>query len=407
MAKNFNLKNSIKFLLFLFVLSSIVFPYWADSFNVTVYSKDGLPMKNVNVSVIYQSYMCGHHSEISKLTNASGSVSFSIINTVDESFGTCVERIYTIRADFGGYSNSTIGNVDSNNKNYVLWLPFIMHVVKVMNVANSPIQNAQIIAYNISYSTDSFGNGYILLPVGMSSPVTVKYGDISKSISINPSLSKSTNVSLLIYDLKVALTDENGNYLKGQIAYKDIKKEITDSYVVFNMFSDPNPVFYVTVNGITKQVKASVTSDNVILRFDLTPPIIKDIQTRIVDNRLYISALIIDPGRYASGISINPLLSYKTNTSSQSGLRMYFVGNNRYETSVPLGSEDIEYTITATDAQGNKETYTDTYTPSFKPEKEIEKVTKGEFSWITIIGIFIFAIIIYVIYQKIREQTQG
>jgi len=406
MTKKFNLMNSIQFLLFLFILSSSVFSYWAESFNVTVLSKDGLPMKNVNVTVIYQANRCGAHSEVSKLTNSSGSTSFSIMNTVDESFGTCVERIYTIRADFSGYSNSTIGQVNGTEKNYVLWLPFIIHVINVRNAANVPIQNAQVIAYDVTYSTDAAGNGYVLLPVGMSSQVTVKYGEVSKSVSVNPSLSSSTNVSLSIYDLKVALTDENGNYLKGQVAYKDVKKEITDSYVVFNMFSDPNPVFYVTVNGVTKQVKTSVSSDNIVLRFDLTSPIISDIQTRISDNRLYISASIVDPGRYASGITSNPLLSYETNSSSQAGLKMYFVGNNRYETSIPLGSEEIKYTITATDAQGNKDSYSDTYSPSFKPEKEIEKVTKGQFSWITVIGIFIFAIVIYFIYQKIREQTQ-
>jgi hypothetical protein len=387
-------------------MSSSVFSYWAESFNVTVLSKDGLPMKNVNVTVIYQTNRCGAHSEVSKLTNSSGSTSFSIMNTVDESFGTCVERIYTIRADFSGYSNSTIGQVNGTNKNYVLWLPFIIHIINVRNAANVPIQNAQVTAYDVTYSTDAAGNAYVLLPVGMSSQVIVKYGEISKSVSVNPSLSSSTNVSLSIYDLKVALTDENGNYLKGQIAYKDVKKEITDSYVIFNMFSDPNPVFYVTVNGVTKQVKTSVSSDNIVLRFDLTPPIISDIQTRVSDNRLYISASIVDPGRYASGIISNPLLSYETNSSSQAGLKMYFVGNNRYETSIPLGSEEIKYTITATDAQGNKDSYSDTYSPSFKPEKEIEKVTKGQFSWITVIGIFIFAIVIYFIYQKIKEQTQ-
>ncbi|MCX8202688.1 MAG: hypothetical protein N3G74_02715, partial [Candidatus Micrarchaeota archaeon] len=69
------------------------------------------------------------------------------------------------------------------------------------------------------------------------------------------------------------------------------------------------------------------------------------------------------------------------------------------------GDEEIQYTITATDSQGNVANYSDAYYVSFKVEKEIEKATKG-FSWLTVVGIFIFAVIVYIIYLKIKEQAQ-
>ncbi|MEM4589673.1 MAG: hypothetical protein QXK21_00175 [Candidatus Micrarchaeia archaeon] len=390
----------------LLLISSLAFAFWYESINVTVYSKDGLPMKNVPVTVIYQSSKCGEHSELTKKTNESGMVSFSFMNTVDESFGKCIERIYTIRADFGGYSNSTIGDVNKTNKNYQLWLPFISHIVSVRNAVNNTIQGANVTAFNVTYTTDAGGNAFILLPAAMLSDFTVQYGSVSTKTSVNPSLKQVTYVSLPIYDLKVSLTDENGNSLYGKIRYGEEEKLLENSYVVFKSFSDLKPTFYVTVNNVTKQISTIISSDNIILRYDMTPPIIKDIETRVTNNRVYISAVIVDGGKYASGISSNPILSYTSNTSQSQGQKMFFVGNNRYETSIPLeGNNEINYTIIAIDSQGNSAKYSDVYYASFKIEKEIEKATKG-FSWLTFIGIFAFAVIIYVIYTKIKEQAQ-
>lgn len=403
--KYFSIQKSIVLFALLIIFSQLIFAYWSESINVTVYSKDGVPMKNVTVIVIYQSNTCDRHSELRKQTNDSGVASFSFMNTVDESFGKCVERIYTIRAEFGGYSNSTIGDVDNKNKNYQLWLPFIVHQVSVRNAVNSSLQNATVSAYNISYKTDSAGNAYILLPAATTSDFLVQYGTISSKFSVNPSLNKISYVSLPIYDLKVSLTDESGVSLSGIIRYGEEEKILNDSYVVFKSFSDPNPTFYVTVNNVTKSISTKVTSESIILRYDRVPPIISNIETRITNNRLYITATIVDAGKYASGISTNPILSYTSNSSQSSGQKMYSAGSNKYETSIPLqGNDEIHYTITAIDAQGNSANYSDVYYASFNPVKEVEKATKG-FSWITFIGILVFAIVIYVIYQKIKEQT--
>ncbi len=393
-------------LMILLFISSLAFAFWYESINVTVYSKDGLPMKNVPVTVIYQASKCGEHSELTKKTNESGMVSFSFMNTVDESFGKCIERIYTIRADFGGYSNSTIGQVNGTNKNYQLWLPFISHTVSVRNAMNSTISGANVTAFNITYATDTGGNAFILLPASMSSDFIVQYGSVSAKASANPSLKQVTYISLPIYDLKVSLTDENGNSLNGKIRYGEEEKLLENSYVVFKSFSDTKPTFYVTVNNVTKQINTTISSDSIILRYDLTPPIISDIETRVTNNRVYISAFVVDGGKYASGISSNPMLSYTPNISQSLEQKMFFVGNERYETSIPLeGNDEINYTITATDSQGNSANYSDVYYTSFKVEKEIEKATRG-FSWLTFVGILAFAVIIYVIYTKIKEQTQ-
>ncbi|MGB9694302.1 MAG: hypothetical protein ACPLYF_05600, partial [Fervidobacterium sp.] len=350
---------------------------------------------------------CDAHSEIKKITNDSGQASFSFMNTVDESFGKCVERIYTITAEFGGYTNSTIGQVNGTNKNYQLWLPFIMQTISVRDASNNSIMNATVTALNTSFYTDISGNAYILLPVGMNTQVLVTYGNVSKQITANPSLQSYTIVNLQVYNLKVSLTDENGNILKGKIRYNDEEKVLEGDFVTFEKFSDLNPTFYVIVNNVTKRISEKVTSDNLVLRFDLTPPIISNVETRVSNNRLYITATVVDGGRYPSGISSYPLLSYVGNATQDSNMKMFFVGNSRYETSIPLsGNEEIKYTITATDAQGNSAQYSDSYYSSFKPEKEIEKVTKGGFSWITFLGIFVFAVIIYVIYLKIKEQTK-
>lgn len=398
-------KRTTAFMLLLFI-SSLAFAFWYESINVTVYSKDGLPMKNVPVTVIYQASKCGEHSELTKKTNESGTVSFSFMNTVDESFGKCIERIYTIRADFGGYSNSTIGQVNGTNKNYQLWLPFISHTVSVRNAMNSTISGANVTAFNITYISDEGGNAFILLPAAMSSDFTVQYGSVSTKAAVNPSLKQVSYVSLPIYDLKVSLTDENGNSLSGRIRYGEEEKLLENSYVVFKSFSDTKPTFYVTVNNVTKQINTTISSDSVILRYDLTPPIIKNIETRVANNRIYISAVVVDGGKYASGISSNPMLSYTSNASQSIGQKMFFIGNDKYETSIPLeGNDEIQYTIIATDSQGNSAKYSDVYYASFKIEKEIEKATRG-FSWLTFVGILAFAVIIYIIYTKIKEQTQ-
>lgn len=398
-------KRTTAFMLLLFI-SSLAFAFWYESINVTVYSKDGLPMKNVPVTVIYQASKCGEHSELTKKTNESGMVSFSFMNTVDESFGKCIERIYTIRADFGGYSNSTIGQVNGTNKNYQLWLPFISHTVSVRNAMNSTISGANVTAFNITYISDEGGNAFILLPAAMSSDFTVQYGSVSTKAAVNPSLKQVSYVSLPIYDLKVSLTDENGNSLSGRIRYGEEEKLLENSYVVFKSFSDTKPTFYVTVNNVTKQINTTISSDSVILRYDLTPPIIKNIETRVANNRIYISAVVVDGGKYASGISSNPMLSYTSNASQSIGQKMFFIGNDKYETSIPLeGNDEIQYTIIATDSQGNSAKYSDVYYASFKIEKEIEKATRG-FSWLTFVGILAFAVIIYIIYTKIKEQTQ-
>lgn len=398
-------KRTTAFMLLLFI-SSLTFAFWYESINVTVYSKDGLPMKNVPVTVIYQASKCGEHSELTKKTNESGTVSFSFMNTVDESFGKCIERIYTIRADFGGYSNSTIGYVNRTNKNYQLWLPFISHVVSVRNAMNSTLSGANVTAFNITQISDEGGNAFILLPAAMSSDFMVQYGSVSAKASANPSVKQVTYISLPIYDLKVSLTDENGNSLNGKIRYGEEEKLLENSYVVFKSFSDTKPTFYVTVNNVTKQINTTISSDSIILRYDLTPPIISNIETRVTNNRVYISAFVVDGGKYASGISSNPMLSYMSNTSQLLEQKMFFVGNGRYETSILLeGNDEINYTITATDSQGNSANYSDVYYTSFKVEKEIEKATRG-FSWLTFVGILAFAVIIYVIYTKIKEQTQ-
>lgn len=399
-------KGKSKIISFIFfIIISISFAYWAENINVTVYSKDGLPMSNVNVSVLYQSTGCNVHSEISKLTNSSGMASFSFMNTVDESFGNCVERIYTITASFGGYTNSTIGQVDKKEKSYQLWLPFILHVVNVKNAVNSSVKNATVIAYGISYQTDISGNAYIILPAAMISNFEVSYGNVKKISSANPSLRKMTNVYLPIYDLKVGLTDENGNPLVGIIRYGEEEKILNESYVIFKGFSDLNPKFYVTVNNITKLISSVVTSDNLILRYDTSPPIITNVEKNVKNNKLYITATVVDGGKFSSGISSYPILSFTSNISTVSGQKMFFIGNNKYETSIPLEGEEIKFTIIATDVQGNSANYSDTYLVSFNPVIEIEKTTR-EFSWITFVGIIVFVIIIYVIYLKIREQIQ-
>ncbi|MCS7109602.1 MAG: carboxypeptidase-like regulatory domain-containing protein, partial [Candidatus Micrarchaeota archaeon] len=195
-----------KFTFAILMLFALSFPYWQESINVTVYSKDGIPMRNAEVMLIYQTYACDKRANITKYTNESGMVSFSFLNTVDESFGKCVERFYTIRANYGGYSNSTVGYVDNKDKNYKLWLPFIAHFISVRDALNRPIGNATITAMNQTYQTDAAGNAYILLPIGTSTEVRVGYGDASASLSINPTASSSTNVTLRVFDLRVSLT---------------------------------------------------------------------------------------------------------------------------------------------------------------------------------------------------------
>ncbi len=393
------------FLIFIFAMSFFS-AYWSESISVHVLSKDGLPISGAKVSVVYQSKDCYTHSEISKYTDYSGTANFSFLNLVEEgSDPACLEKSYNILAEFGGYHNSTIGFLSNSDKNYSLWLPYIMHILKVVDAVNKPVSGAEVVSGNLTFSSDSAGNAYILLPVGISSAVTVIYGEVSKTVSINPSLSSVSNVSLPIYDLIVSLFDENGNTLQGNITYGTKIKEITKDYVVFEKFSDLNPTFLVTVDGTTKSISSKVTSNTLSIYYDTVAPVISSVQSGISNGKLVVSALFTDPGRYPSGIDGYPSISYRTNMSESAEVKMYPSGSGKYEGSIPLESQnDINYTIIVRDVQGNVNTYSDVQTFSFKPEVEIEKATRG-FSWITAIGIFVFAIVIYVIYQKIREQA--
>ena len=384
----------------------IAHAYWAETISVHVLSKDGLPIQNALVSVVYQSKDCSTHSEIKKTTDSTGTANFSFLNLVEEASNpVCLERSYEIFGEFGGYQNTTTGFVSNADKNYTIWLPYIMHTLYVVDASNKPINGAAATFANSTFTSDASGNAYVLLPIGMYSQVTVEYGEVSKIVSINPSLLTMSNVSLQVYDLVVSLLDENGNSLQGNVTYGTITKEITGEYVIFQKFSDLNPTFTVRIGDRTHSVSTKVTSNVLNIYFDKAAPLITNVQSGVSDGKLVISAVFTDPGKYPSGLDGYPTISYFTNVSAPAEIRMYPSGSGKFEGSIPLVSQsDINYTIIAKDLQGNENRYSDIYTATFKPEVEIEKATRS-FSWITAIGIFVFAIVIYVIYQKIREQS--
>ena len=142
------------------------------------------------------------------------------------------------------------------------------------------------------------------------------------------------------------------------------------------MFSDSNPTFYVTVENKTNPISTSVDSEFLNLYYDTSPPMISNVETRLSNNRLYLTITAIDPGKHASGIVSHPLVYYKTNISNGSDIKMYPSGGDKYEASISVsGAEEINYKIIVQDAQGNTVNYSDVYYTVFRPEKEIQKAT--------------------------------
>lgn len=396
------------FILAILLMAGIVSANWSENIAVYVIGWDGRGLSNATVDVVYQ-ILCYHpHATIEKQTDNFGMTTFTFGNNMQDEGGavnlSCVEYSYNIIASDAGFTNSTEGSVYNPDKNYFVMLPLLQRDLTILDSSNRPLSDAVVTVASTSFVSDSNGMVYFSLPIGMASNISVSYGDIEQTLSINPSSSNVTTVSLPIYDLKVLLFDEQGNRINGTVSFGGISELSTiESPAMFPHFSEASATFDVRASGKEKMLTSNITSDTLDIYFDLTPPAIRNVETTVTSkNSLAVTAAISDDGAYASGLASNPTLSYSLG-SGYIGVEMFPASVNTFQTTIPANGENVSFTITAVDNQNNSNYYYGTYNfegTSVKAQKPTLQIEPVQF-----IGVLIFVVLVIFIYQRIKQQS--
>jgi len=392
----------------LFVLfASTAFAYWSEKIDVYVIGRDGRALSNATVTVVYQSTSCSNHAQIEKRTNGSGIVHFEFVNTVDETFPSpCIERSYLITASDAGFMNSTEGNINNSDKRYFISLSLAEHIMTVFDGSGRVLPGATATFANTTFTSDSSGIIRFSLPIGIASDVLVGYGGVVRTLSINPSDSNSTTVSLPVYDLKVSLFDDLGRGINGTVSFGDRTELSTiGSPAQFPRFAEEIAVFNITTSGRQKFLNVSITSDTLDVYFDLNAPSIRDVRTTVTGrNDLTVSAAVADDGTYASGLVSNPMLSYSVGTGYIE-MKMFPAAANTFEATIPANGANVSFTVTAADRQNNVKHYDGSYSFGGGDSVEGEQKPTLRIEPVQLIGVFVFVIVIVFIYQRIRQQS--
>ncbi len=399
-------KSVKKYILSIFIITSLVFSWWYE--NITVYVGDhvGRPIKNATVSIVYQSTSCDKHDTIVKQTNETGYLNFYFMNMVDEP-SPCVERAYIINVKYFDITKSKVAIV-GEKKDYSFFLEAARLKVRVVGYNNSTLPFSYLVIFGEKYYTDAAGTANIILPIGKEIPIEVYFGDISKATKVLIRGDEEITISLPVYDLKIILYDENGNRISGKVIVENLMTYVEkDKEGMIEKFPYTSAKFSIVVGNKSKEIEQKINSDLLEIYVDLSPPEIRNVRiSETKEKNVKISANIFDPGKYSSKIK-NVSVTYRFLNGSKITQKAYLSGKDTYEVTIPARGNDFEFEILAIDEQGNKNEYLGNYTSRKDVEKGRKEITIDiGFNPVIIIGIIVIVIIIVIVYKKIREAIE-
>lgn len=449
------MRQSILLLISL-LLCSFALAAWIETYEVHVVDKMGRPISGAAVTAFYQKstyYTSLPAAEAldgksTLYTNESGKVVHTIYNQVDSGQDELVKvganesywkdkyevRSYYLRANYSGVVQTVKIDCNREGPNCHDTFPYLKTFtidayriyIYARDQRGAPIEGAAVSIAGQYLTTDRNGIAWASAVNGRTYDISVSYGGMTRSGTVR-ALGADANFTPLFYryDVRLRVIDDKGTPIGSDVLLNGMVRHTDENgYVEFKGISTDSVRAIVRYADGFREYDIKLTDNlDMDVVVDRTAPLIQGVSEKAdqKQNIIVISAVISDPGTYASGM--NPSeparLRYNIDGLGWSSINMYPIGPSTYQATIPLEyGKTINYEIEAFDAQNNAASYTKAIsfkkesTPSsngssstlpedgtVKPSQPLERTHNIDMMAL-IAGIVIVGIVLLILYKK-------
>ena len=353
------------FIIAVIALAACSFAAFGERALVQVLDLESRPIEGAAVHAVYQfDYQTGFVNSKTVFTNKDGYVNVSFSNT--EFDPALQEGNYTVVASFGGKEASRSVEADPKRK-WVVQLQLAVHYVTfiVVDQSGKPLR-ANVTVGNSTFATNREGVAQFHLSEG-THEYAVQWADTTQTGSINVNGAVVQQVALQKYALRIFVGDENdapleaGVMVNGREYFTDESGRLVVEDVGQNIVQAD-----IDAGGKRKTGQIDLSSGlETKVTMDISPPVIRDVQSSIVQGIGQLSFGVRDEGARAAGIGDGSGVRVLYRVSEAQGEASLFpVGYGRYKAEIPaqLPGTFVMYTIIAADTEGNEARIEGSYT---------------------------------------------
>jgi len=333
-------------------------PQWDETITVQVLDSRGVPIPNASVTATYQLDVTtgkGYYTTPPVFTDSSGKVRIHMQNK--EVVPERVDCSFTVRASYDNQKAAVTYEYQHHPHIITLQLKVSAVDVTVFDQNGKPLKDVVVVIRNTTTKTDVNGKCRMLLGYGKDlMALLYRDGHIGREVEINQPITH-LSFQFPIYSLTLRVLDEQGKAVPAEVTVNGVKYRVSeDGTVVVREMVTRLPLVVVKYKGVVRQWRPdlSARTDYTVV-FDFTPPIIKQPQFVIENNRVKMMFEVFDPGKMSSGISPDGVVvSVRKSSGESSEVTPYVVGADTYK--VDLGEVEAGIwliTLKAQDEMGN------------------------------------------------------
>ncbi|MEM3030792.1 MAG: hypothetical protein QXH27_03600 [Candidatus Micrarchaeia archaeon] len=411
-----NTKAVAALLLLLQLASSL----WTENLSVYAYDAKGRPLPGALVEIRYQrekfpviggafdGYVRGY-------TGPDGGFAYVIYNQVARAQDVVGE--YVVFVGYGEkFASTTVKctalaqrRCSQEPRVEIFTLPVYQARVRVMDAKGEAVSGASVRFAETVLYTDRNGEAATPFPDGASYEALVSYGEFSEKtsgrISGNDALAE---VVLPLYDVRFRIIDDSGLPLAARVKLaNETKYAGANGSVEFRRVAFKNPEALVEYAEHRKSISLNLSQDVFqTVRIDLTPPALGEPVFTKSNGNILVGVEARDVGVAASGLrSQKPLLiTYSPDNTTWMQAEMHVVAAGVFAATLPATlypNATFYYRIQAFDNEGNHAEKNGSVRRV--PAPAGPSLPVGGANYLYILGAIVIAIVVVLIYRKLRE----
>ncbi|MEM4389511.1 MAG: hypothetical protein QXG98_02515 [Candidatus Micrarchaeia archaeon] len=409
-----NAKALATLLVFLQLASSL----WTENLSVYVYDAKGRPLPGALVEIRYQrekfpiisgafdGYVRGY-------TGLDGGFVYTLYNQVVHAQDVLGE--YVVFVSYGEkFASTTVKctalarqRCSEEARVEIFALPVYQVRIRVTDTKGEAVAGASVRFAATVLHTDKNGEAVMPLPDGASYEALVMYGEFSEKTSGRIAGDDAlVEVALPLYDVWLKIIDDSGLPLAARVRLANESRYAdANGSVVFRRVAFKNPEALVEYGEHRKSIALNLSQDVFqTVRIDLTPPAIGEPVFTKSDGNVLVRVEARDVGVAASGLrSHKPLLiTYSPDNRTWVQAEMHVMAAGVFAATLPTSlypNATFYYRIQAFDNEGNRAEKNGSVSGVSAPQG----LPAGGANYLYILGGIAIAIVVVVLYRKLRE----
>jgi len=289
-------------------------------------------------------------------------------------------------------------------------LPVYQAKVRVVDARGEAVSGASVRFAEATAYTDRNGEAAAWFEDGAAYEASISYGELTRRVSgMMRGDDALHEVTLPLHDLRLRVIDDRGLPLEAMVRLEnETKYADANGSVEFRRVPFQNPTAVIEYGGHRKNVSINMSQDVFqTVRIDLGPPALGEPVFARTDGNVLVSVEARDVGVAASGLRMEKplLITYSPDNRTWVQAEMHVVSAGVFGVTLPASlypNASFYYRIQAFDNEGNvAEKNGSVGIMAAKPPAP----EGGGVNYLYVLGAIIIAIVVVIIYRRIREYV--